>query len=456
MMVSFLFARSLSTGTLTRSTRRVAQVKPYPPAWPYAPRDFARDDASSDSKFYKEPRMVMHIDEPAAAALTAHYEDAFMTYRREMRLDPLIFGSATNMLDILDVAASHTSHLPSALDLLSSEAAEIDDIIFDAVLAAEEKGEEFVNAVMPGENVDGEHGDLSTTLTITPAYARIAGIGMNRRELKANKDLTEHKVYDLNKMVLMKQKLRLPYDDETFDFVTCALSIDYFVDPLALAREMRRVVHQQSGVAILTFSNRMFPTKAFKLWRDASEATRVEIARNILHFAGFESVEAFEIIAPGGDSDPLWAVHGTRINAELAEELRLQEQEEAAQLEREAQAAAEAAAKLAAKLAAKDAVLRAEAGALRRLEQEAAEASDAALDLTDVDAATAAAFLDAAQRGNEAARRSDYHERIRIGKENDAFYREEAMAMYMREQEELLEGVCTDAAECGAENTREL
>ena len=445
-MIGFL--TTLSTGALIRSARRVAQAAPYPTAWPYTARDFARDDVSSDSKFYAEPRMVMHIDERAAVALQAHYAEAFQTYRRKMRLDPLVFGSATNMLDVLDVAASHTSHLPSGDGLVTAEAEDIDRIVEEAARAAEEKGEEFAMPAMP-EGDDAS--DLSSTLSITPAYARIAGLGMNKQELKANKDLTEWKVYDLNKMVLMKKKLRLPYDDETFDFVTCALSIDYFVDPLALAREMRRVVHQQSGVAILTFSNRMFPTKAIKLWRDATEATRVEIARNVLHFAGFEIVEAFEIIAPGGDSDPLWAVHGMRINVELEEELRLQAQEEAAELEREARAAAAAAAAL----SAKDAKLRAEAEALRRLD---AEGGDAAFDLADVDAETAALFLDASQRGNEAARRAEYNELVRIGIEHSDAGRDEAMDMYLREQEQLVDGECASGAgDCGAETAaREL
>ena len=65
-----------------------------------------------------------------------------------MRLDPLVFGSATNMLDVLDVAASHTSHLPSGDGLVTAEAEDIDRIVEEAARAAEEKGEEFAMPAM--------------------------------------------------------------------------------------------------------------------------------------------------------------------------------------------------------------------------------------------------------------------------------------------------------------------
>jgi len=62
---------------------------------PLPPEAFARIDPSSDERFYAEPRLVMHIDEAAAAALTGLYA---------MLLPP--DGA------VLDLMSAWVSHLP--------------------------------------------------------------------------------------------------------------------------------------------------------------------------------------------------------------------------------------------------------------------------------------------------------------------------------------------------------
>lgn len=53
---------------------------------------------------------------------------------------------------------------------------------------------------------------------------------------------------------------RLPYEDNSFDVVTNAVSVDYLTRPLEMFREMHRVL-KPGGQAIMSFSNRCFPTK---------------------------------------------------------------------------------------------------------------------------------------------------------------------------------------------------
>ena len=53
---------------------------------------------------------------------------------------------------------------------------------------------------------------------------------------------------------------RLPYEDNSFDVVTNAVSVDYLTRPLEVFREMHRVL-KPGGQAIMSFSNRCFPTK---------------------------------------------------------------------------------------------------------------------------------------------------------------------------------------------------
>ena len=63
------------------------------------PEAFAKDDADDDALFYRPTRLVRHIDDAAASALTAHYA---------RRLAP---GA-----DVLDLMSSWVSHLPALED----------------------------------------------------------------------------------------------------------------------------------------------------------------------------------------------------------------------------------------------------------------------------------------------------------------------------------------------------
>jgi len=74
-----------------------------------------------------------------------------------------------------------------------------------------------------------------------------------------------------------------------------------------VARVLRR-----GGPFIVTFSNRMFPTKAIALWQMASEQQRPEIVRSYFAQAGtFEKIEVIDHSRRAGvPSDPIWAVVG--------------------------------------------------------------------------------------------------------------------------------------------------
>ena len=104
----------------------------------------------------------------------------------------------------------------------------------------------------------------SWTSHITPGkldLKRVAGLGMNAKELEANKALTEWAVQDLNE----NKNVKLPYENDSFDVVMCQLSIDYLIHPLEVMKEVARVLKPGGKVAIL-ISNRLFLTKAVGLW----------------------------------------------------------------------------------------------------------------------------------------------------------------------------------------------
>jgi SAM-dependent methyltransferase len=68
------------------------------------------------------------------------------------------------------------------------------------------------------------------------AYARVAGLGMNRVELARNPRLHDYVVHGLNAIP------ELPYPDQTFDAVLNAVSIQYLTRPIAVYASVRRVL----------------------------------------------------------------------------------------------------------------------------------------------------------------------------------------------------------------------
>jgi hypothetical protein len=67
-------------------------------------------------------------------------------------------------------------------------------------------------------------------------------------------------------------------------------------------------------VFIVTFSNRMFATKAVRIWRAGSDRGHIELVRSYMEYAGnFENVRGGlanqEMIPPG---DPLFVVAGLK------------------------------------------------------------------------------------------------------------------------------------------------
>jgi len=99
---------------------------------------------------------------------------------------------------------------------------------------------------------------------------RVAGLGMNEEELKANTALNDYNVVDLN----AKPNVQLPYGDSSFNVVLCQLSIDYLIHPLNVMKEVGRVL-KPGGKFVVLFSNRLFITKAVGLWTGKDDLDHV-------------------------------------------------------------------------------------------------------------------------------------------------------------------------------------
>ena len=143
---------------------------------------------------------------------------------------------------------------------------------------------------------------MSSWRTHLPADSgrEVVGIGLNAEEMADNPQLTARVVHDLNR------DPRLPFGAAEFDGVMCAVSIQYVLHPLAVFREVRRVL-RAGAPFVVSFSNRCFPTKAVALWLGTTDAQHLTLVRAYFESAGGFSDVHEEDCSPGG-GDPLYAV----------------------------------------------------------------------------------------------------------------------------------------------------
>lgn len=227
----------------------------FPEEWPYNDEtDFGRLDNTEDTVFYSQPRFVTHIDDRAIESLTEYYRDTFAEMSEKKKLQGSSGGDGkkkkkrnmeTQPLDILDLCSSWISHLPEPSSSLK--------------------------------------------------YGRVAGIGMNQDELSKNEQLTEFYARDLNQNPSFSEYL----EDDSFDVVTNVVSIDYLTKPVEVMQEMYRVL-RPGGVALISFSNRCFATKAVSMWLRGDDVDRLGIVASYFHFSndGWTDIEALDIKLP--------------------------------------------------------------------------------------------------------------------------------------------------------------
>ncbi|NEO38795.1 MAG: methyltransferase domain-containing protein [Moorea sp. SIOASIH] len=116
-------------------------------------------------------------------------------------------------------------------------------------------------------------------------FAHVEGHGMNLEELVKNPRLNHYFIQDLN------QNQQLPLPDQDFDAVLIAVSVQYLQYPEKVFAEIHRVL-KPGGMAIISFSNRMFFQKAIQSWRDGTEQSRVELVKTYYQsIPGFSSPE---------------------------------------------------------------------------------------------------------------------------------------------------------------------
>jgi SAM-dependent methyltransferase len=145
---------------------------------------------------------------------------------------------------------------------------------------------------------------MSSWVSHLPAevpYARVAGLGMNARELAQNPRLTDQLVQNLN------EQPHLPYGDAEFDAAGICVSVQYLTRPADVFQELARVLRPGAPL-VVTFSNRCFPDKAVYAWQVLDDKGHVALVQQYFAAANFGPTEVFAHRPKGGD--PLYGVVG--------------------------------------------------------------------------------------------------------------------------------------------------
>jgi len=157
----------------------------------------------------------------------------------------------------------------------------------------------------PGGRVFDAMGSWVSHLPEWP-YERVVVHGLNAAELERNDRADEWFVHDLNR------DRSLPLADDGFDAVCCALSVQYLQYPAAVFREFARVL-APDGVLVVSFTNRMFPTKAVQAWRNATMNGQVDLVESYCRAAG---LAVTDVVRERPGSDPFYAVVAEHANGQ--------------------------------------------------------------------------------------------------------------------------------------------
>lgn len=136
---------------------------------------------------------------------------------------------------------------------------------------------------------------------------RVVGLGMNAAEMADNPQLNAYLVHNLN------EKPALPYTSAEFAAVVCTVSVQYMTKPLAIFREVNRVL-QPGGIFVVSFSNRCFATKAIAAWLASTDAQHVALVESYFTAAGNWTPPKTAAHTPRY-ADPLYAVWAYKLAA---------------------------------------------------------------------------------------------------------------------------------------------
>ena len=165
--------------------------------------------------------------------------------------------------------------------------------------AASERARQLYDELLPagGEVLDLMAGETSH---LSDRFERVVGLGLNLEELRSNPVVDEPVIFDLNRQA------DLPFGDDEFDGVVCTASVQYMTRPGDTFPEVARCL-RPGAPFVVTFSVRMFPSKAVLAWRSSDDSAHVRLVASYFHrTSAFGPLHRRHFVPPEGD--PLYAL----------------------------------------------------------------------------------------------------------------------------------------------------
>ena len=169
----------------------------------------------------------------------------------------------------------------------------------------------YKKMLVPGTSVLDLMSSCVSHLPTDASYTQVVGVGMNRTELQENPQLTRYVVHNLNR------NQELPFEDNSFDACTLAVSIQYLVRPVEVFRDVGRIL-KPGAPMIVSYSNRLFPTKAVMIWKMLNAADHGRLVAHYFESSGhFGLSEIKSVTNNKGSSDPLYVVIARGANSSI-------------------------------------------------------------------------------------------------------------------------------------------
>lgn len=107
----------------------------------------------------------------------------------------------------------------------------------------------------------------------------LVGIGDTETQLAQNVRLNTYNVQNLN------DEFTLPYETNSFDNAICSLGIDFLINPVAIFKEVARVV-APSGKFIISFTDQQNTEQSTDLWRTLHPFERMQLVLEYFRITG--------------------------------------------------------------------------------------------------------------------------------------------------------------------------